>query len=351
RCILTHEYIHIRRFDTLKRLIFGAVLCIHWFDPLVWVMFMFASRDIELACDEAATAELGDDKRAAYLHVLITLEETKTRMAFPLVSHFGKHAVHERMSAVMKKKKYTLPVFIATMALVLAGCAAAAIGVSEETSDTMEVYFDTEQGGFHILPDLAPGDICTLLPQSFIGEGAEISYRSSDENVAIVDNKGNITAISPGEATIYITTSETDGPTLEHTAKIRVTDAEASIYIGSDEEVIEKIIEILEAEGYKDYRTEEHNLYVPEDQYVHIKALLLMHGLIEHHEYEAEYPSDYAREDRDVAYIHYLQAHMEEVIEEYDGVKEASVILAFSNDNEPAVFVLFVLDNGKKLTT
>ena len=33
--ILTHEYVHIRRFDAITKMLFAAVLCIHWFNPLV----------------------------------------------------------------------------------------------------------------------------------------------------------------------------------------------------------------------------------------------------------------------------------------------------------------------------
>lgn len=32
--VLTHEYVHIRRFDAIIKLLFAAVLCIHWFNPL-----------------------------------------------------------------------------------------------------------------------------------------------------------------------------------------------------------------------------------------------------------------------------------------------------------------------------
>lgn len=146
RCIFTHEYIHIRRFDMLAKLLFVAVACIYWFNPLVWVMYILANRDIELSCDEEATDELDDDKRSAYLHVLVDLEETKTHMAFPLASHFGKHAIHERMSAVMKKRTYTLPILIAALALVLAGCAVAALGVAEDTQEVeATIYIGSDE--------------------------------------------------------------------------------------------------------------------------------------------------------------------------------------------------------------
>lgn len=50
--ILTHEYVHIRRFDCVSKLLLSAALCLHWFNPLVWVMYILANRDLELSCDE-----------------------------------------------------------------------------------------------------------------------------------------------------------------------------------------------------------------------------------------------------------------------------------------------------------
>ena len=58
--ILTHEYIHIRRFDTVTKLLLTAALCIHWFNPLAWVMFCLANRDMELSCDEAVVRSFGE---------------------------------------------------------------------------------------------------------------------------------------------------------------------------------------------------------------------------------------------------------------------------------------------------
>lgn len=70
------------------------------------------------------------------------------------------------------------------------------------------------------LPDLtAPGDTCSLLPQSAIEAGAIVHYASSDLSVVSVDLDGQITAVGPGEAVITITV-EQDGQTVEHTADI-----------------------------------------------------------------------------------------------------------------------------------
>ena len=50
--VLEHEYTHIRRFDQLYKFIMVLAVCIHWWNPLVWLMLYFFNRDIELSCDE-----------------------------------------------------------------------------------------------------------------------------------------------------------------------------------------------------------------------------------------------------------------------------------------------------------
>ena len=44
--VLTHEMAHIRRFDALSKLLLAAAACLHWFNPLVWVMLVLANRDL-----------------------------------------------------------------------------------------------------------------------------------------------------------------------------------------------------------------------------------------------------------------------------------------------------------------
>ncbi len=53
RFVLAHEYVHIRRFDAVFKLLLTAAVCVHWFNPLVWAMYVIANKDIEISCDEA----------------------------------------------------------------------------------------------------------------------------------------------------------------------------------------------------------------------------------------------------------------------------------------------------------
>lgn len=115
--ILTHEYVHIKRFDGLTKLLMTSALCIHWFNPLVWLMYVLANRDIELSCDEAVVRTFGETMRSAYALTLIGLEEKKSRLT-PLCNNFSKNAVEERITAIMKIKKYSLPIIVVAVLLV-----------------------------------------------------------------------------------------------------------------------------------------------------------------------------------------------------------------------------------------
>ena len=42
--VLEHEYTHIQRFDTLRKYLLAAGLCLHWFNPLVWLMYFLANQ-------------------------------------------------------------------------------------------------------------------------------------------------------------------------------------------------------------------------------------------------------------------------------------------------------------------
>lgn len=105
--VLTHEYVHIRRFDAITKILFAAVLCIHWFNPLVWVMYVLANRDMELSCDAWVIRMLGEKNRSSYALMLIKMEERRSGMS-ALCSHLGKNAISERIEAIMKFKKTSI---------------------------------------------------------------------------------------------------------------------------------------------------------------------------------------------------------------------------------------------------
>ncbi len=115
--ILAHELVHIKRFDVLYKLLLTLSLCIHWFNPMVWVMYILANRDIELSCDEQVVFKFGEGARSYYAMTLIDMEEKKSRLT-PLCNNFSKNSIEERITAIMKIKKTSLAGLVITIALV-----------------------------------------------------------------------------------------------------------------------------------------------------------------------------------------------------------------------------------------
>jgi len=100
-CVLLHELTHIRRLDGLVKLLAAAALCLHWFNPLVWLMVFLLGRDLEFACDEAVLS--GSTGRADYARALLQAETG--RSAKPLFSNgFGAPLVG-RMAAVSRFRR------------------------------------------------------------------------------------------------------------------------------------------------------------------------------------------------------------------------------------------------------
>lgn len=117
--ILLHEYCHIRRLDGLLKLWANAVLCLHWFNPLVWVMRSLLIRDIELRCDESVLEELGMDCRKSYAMMIIDLQEKKSGFS-PIGSGFSKDAITERIEAIMKYRKHSVLSIVLAAVLIFA---------------------------------------------------------------------------------------------------------------------------------------------------------------------------------------------------------------------------------------
>ena len=132
--VFAHEYTHIRRFDALLRLLLITALCVHWFNPLVWVMVILALRDMELSCDEAVVRRFGLENRRAYALALLTVEETRRRF-HAFASGFGGSAAEERIRAVMGAKKPTAPRRAVSVLLVLCACAVFCTPAAEAEED------------------------------------------------------------------------------------------------------------------------------------------------------------------------------------------------------------------------
>lgn len=120
--VVLHEQHHIRRLDHIMKVLAFIALSIHWFNPLVWIAFQMASKDMEMSCDEAVVRKMGDGVLADYTASLLSLATGKHIIAgMPLA--FGEGDTKGRIRNLANWKK---PAFWVVLAAVIA-CAILAI--------------------------------------------------------------------------------------------------------------------------------------------------------------------------------------------------------------------------------
>ena len=116
--ILWHERMHIRHLDSLKKVLMYLVLCLHWWNPLVWLMVHVMNEDLEMACDEAVLAKLGEEKKTEYADTLVCFSMKQSGLEMP--AFFGKSNTENRVKNVLKYHK--LPVYTGIIVFVLVVC-------------------------------------------------------------------------------------------------------------------------------------------------------------------------------------------------------------------------------------
>ena len=102
--VVLHEQHHIRRFDHIVKVMAFVALSIHWFNPLVWLAFVLAGRDMEMSCDEAVVRKMGDSVLADYTASLLSLATGRQIIAgMPLA--FGEGDTKGRIRNLAKWKQ------------------------------------------------------------------------------------------------------------------------------------------------------------------------------------------------------------------------------------------------------
>jgi len=120
--VLAHEQAHLHRRDHWWKPLGFSILCVYWFNPVLWLAYILLCRDIELACDERVIRDMDTRQKQDYTTALLECSMPRYLVAAcPLA--FGEVGVKERVKSVLNYKK---PAFwIILIALVL--CIAAAV--------------------------------------------------------------------------------------------------------------------------------------------------------------------------------------------------------------------------------
>lgn len=165
RHIFSHETMHIRRGDNRLKFIMIAALCVHWFNPLVWIMSKYFPSDMEAACDEAVLRQYHDDEaKKSYALSLLAMAVTGNRQTL-LYSAFSKTEVERRVKNILRYKKTPVLLLALSVCLVLCSSVVFATGGQAPFEPRLTSFLSSDSCRFGVRVTLTRG--------ASLGENAE----------------------------------------------------------------------------------------------------------------------------------------------------------------------------------
>ncbi len=121
--IFMHELHHYKQRDMFYKWLIQFVICIHWFNPFVYLLEKEVNKASELSCDEAVIALLDDNAKHAYGDTLISFlwsnQTSKGTLASVTLTE-GAEQLKERLGAIMYFRRKTKAIGI--LSGILTGC-------------------------------------------------------------------------------------------------------------------------------------------------------------------------------------------------------------------------------------
>lgn len=117
--ILMHEYVHIIQRHFLWKIILIITLCVHWFNPMMWLMYHFFEKDVEILCDKYVLNKLGESHKEQYAHTIINMAREQNEKSNVVYNSFAAKSIEERIIAIMKFKKMSLASAIISLGILM----------------------------------------------------------------------------------------------------------------------------------------------------------------------------------------------------------------------------------------
>ena len=143
RHIVLHELTHYKRGDMFYKWLVQITVCLHWFNPFVYLMGREIAKACEFSCDEAVLAKIGYDNARGYgetlLGAMAAIRGYKENLGVAGLSE-NKQLLKERLGAIMDFKRKSKAIRFLTVLLTLGIVSGASfIGVYAAAAPSGEV--------------------------------------------------------------------------------------------------------------------------------------------------------------------------------------------------------------------
>ncbi len=170
--IFMHELIHYKQKDMFYKWLIQIVVCVHWFNPFVYLLEKEVNKSCELSCDETIISILDDKAKHEYGDTLISFLKSNNLYKSSLASVTlteGAEQLKERLGAIMKFRKKSKVIIAITAIFTVAVCvcffvigayAAPSVANDRKTWKDSKILNEilTEDGVYYIFCDGAGED-------------------------------------------------------------------------------------------------------------------------------------------------------------------------------------------------
>lgn len=142
--VFRHEYAHLKRHDSLVKLICLITFCIHWFNPLALVNLFLYERFAEFLADKEAVKNSSETLKKEYIRLMIQMAAQKDKMPIVWKNNFlttGK-MMEWRIQAIMKntpKRKIITSLLAVVISVMLSATTILAYTPVQSSSGTNEL--------------------------------------------------------------------------------------------------------------------------------------------------------------------------------------------------------------------
>jgi len=123
--IFVHELTHYKQRDMFYKWLIQIVVCVHWFNPFVYLLEREVNKSCELSCDEKVLSVLDEKAKREYGDTLISFLKSNNLYKNSLASVTlteGAEQLKERLGAIMKFRKKSKVVIAITSIFTVAVC-------------------------------------------------------------------------------------------------------------------------------------------------------------------------------------------------------------------------------------
>ncbi|WP_322203815.1 M56 family metallopeptidase [Acutalibacter intestini] len=123
--IFVHELTHYKQRDMFYKWLIQIIVCVHWFNPFVYLLEKEVNKSCELSCDEKVLSVLDDKAKREYGDTLISFLKSSNLYKSSLASVTlteGAEQLKERLGAIMKFRKKSKVVIAITAIFTVAVC-------------------------------------------------------------------------------------------------------------------------------------------------------------------------------------------------------------------------------------